>query len=323
MYVLDACTNPGLLRALYFVTLCMDVIFTIVPIGLILMLTIDFGKAVLASDADAAKKDTKLVGKRIISAIILFAIPWIVDIFMYSMGEIGFATDFTTCITRARTGDFKKYDKLYDEEQKKLQDEWQKKIAARAAERANNAAKNELNSKSDLSSNTNVGGLPIPVYYQSDYSDVYLASGKTVASSGCGFTSSSMIVSYLTGKKITPKEFVGDWSKKYYVPGVGMSWSLPNAAAEHYNLGSVQQTSNINEAYNALKEGHPVMSAQSAGLFTSGGHLIVLRGVDENGKILVNDPNKHNAVDKGYNNRAFSKNEIYAAGTQYFIWPKK
>ena len=46
-------------------------------------------------------------------------------------------------------------------------------------------------------------------------------------------------------------------------------------------------------------------------------------GVDSNGKILVNDPNKNNAVNKNYNNRAFEKSEISASGTQYFIWPKK
>lgn len=57
------------------------------------------------------------------------------------------------------------------------------------------------------------GGMPIPLYYQQDYKDVSLKPGtsKTVSSSGCGFASCSMIVSYLLDKKITPREFVGDW----------------------------------------------------------------------------------------------------------------
>jgi len=48
-----------------------------------------------------------------------------------------------------------------------------------------------------------------------------------------------------------------------------------------------------------------------------------LRGITANGKILVNDPNKGNAVDRGYNNRAFTVQEINAANRMYFIFPKK
>jgi len=132
-----------------------------------------------------------------------------------------------------------------------------------------------------------------------------------------------MIVSYLTGKRITPREFVGNWSRKYYVYNSGMSWSLPQAAATHYNLGKVEQTTWTSRMVQALKNNQPVMSSQSSGLFTSGGHLIVLRGVTSNGKILVNDPNKSNAVGKGYNNKRFSVEQINASNKVYFIFPKK
>ena len=169
------------------------------------------------------------------------------------------------------------------------------------------------------------GGMPIPIYYQQDYKDVSLKPGtkKTVSSSGCGFTSCAMIVSYLLDKKITPREFVGDWSRKYYVYNQGMSWGLPQAAATHYGLGKVEQTSSSSRMVEALRNNQPVMSSQSAGLFTSGGHLIVLRGITSDGKILVNDPNRGNAVGKKYNNRKFTVSEIQASNKKYFIFPKK
>jgi hypothetical protein len=184
-------------------------------------------------------------------------------------------------------------------------------------------------SSNDSSSNEDVsypsGGLSIPSYYQEDYSDVYLSSDgvKTVASSGCGFTSTSMILSYLLDETITPREFVDSWSKQYYVYNVGMSFELPNAAAAHYGLGSVTQTTDSSVMLQALKDGHPVMSSQTPGLFTTGGHLIVLRGVTDDGKILVNDPLKSHAIDKGYNTREFTLNEVDSTNSMYFIWPKK
>lgn len=169
------------------------------------------------------------------------------------------------------------------------------------------------------------GGMPIPIYYQQDYKDVSLKPGtsKTVSSSGCGFTSCAMIVSYLLDKKITPREFVGDWSRKYYVYNQGMSWGLPQAAATHYGLGNVEATTSSSRMVEALRNNQPVMSSQAAGLFTSGGHLIVLRGITADGKILVNDPNRGNAVGKNYNSRKFSVAEIQASNKRYFIFPKK
>lgn len=187
--------------------------------------------------------------------------------------------------------------------------------------------KNSYRSGGDIANATYLeGGLPIPIIYQGDYPDVYLYpsdTSKTVKCCGCGFTSASMIVSYLTDELITPREFVDDWSRKYYVYGQGMSGSLPAAAAAHYGLGEVRTTTSIKEVVTALQEGHPVMSSQGTGLFTTGGHLIVLRGVTEDGKILVNDPNAYNAVNKNYNNRAFTQGEIAQSAGTYYIFPAK
>ena len=59
--------------------------------------------------------------------------------------------------------------------------------------------------------------------------------------------------------------------------------------------------------------------SQSAGIFTGGGHYIVLTGITNQG-ITVNDPNKNNAVNKGYNNRYFTINEINASAQNYWIF---
>ena len=65
-----------------------------------------------------------------------------------------------------------------------------------------------------------------------------------------------------------------------------------------------------------------VISSQRAGLFTSGGHFIVLRGVTAGGKVLVNDPNDSSS--KNYINREFDMmTEVHATANAYWIFAKK
>lgn len=164
-------------------------------------------------------------------------------------------------------------------------------------------------------------GMQIPHYLQTDYGDIPYGGGS-IASSGCGPTSFAMIASYLTGNTITPVDAVAWCGNSYYMPGAGTYWSYFGAAAAHFGCGSVRQTSDANEVLAALSQGHPVISSQSAGLFTSGGHFIVLRGITANGKVLVNDPNDSSS--KNYINREFDMmSEVHSTARAYWIFDKK
>ena len=164
-------------------------------------------------------------------------------------------------------------------------------------------------------------GMQIPHYLQTDYGNIPYGGGS-IATSGCGPTSFAMVASYLTGKAITPVDAVSWCGNSYYKPGVGTYWSYFAAAASHFGCGSVTQTNDPNNVLKALSEGHPVISSQSAGLFTRGGHFIVLRGVTASGKVLVNDPN--DSASKNYINREFDMmSEIHATASAYWIFDKK
>lgn len=118
MYILlDACQHPGILRIIYFGSLLLDIVFTLVPIGLIVILMIDFSKAVIGGD-EKAVKSTKIVGKRIIYAMIVFCIPWIVEVFMSLMDSVGFSVNYQECLTNAKSGDFSYFDSLLEKEEK-------------------------------------------------------------------------------------------------------------------------------------------------------------------------------------------------------------
>ena len=164
-------------------------------------------------------------------------------------------------------------------------------------------------------------GMQIPHYLQTDYGNIPYGGGS-IASSGCGPTSFAMIASYLTDTTITPADAVAWCGNSYYMPGVGTYWSYFQAAANHFGCGSVTQTSDANQILQALSEGHPVISSQRAGLFTSGGHFIVLRGVTADSKVLVNDPNDNSS--KNYINREFDMmSEVHATSNAYWIFDKK
>ena len=164
-------------------------------------------------------------------------------------------------------------------------------------------------------------GMQIPHYLQTDYGNIPYGGGS-IASSGCGPTSFAMIASYLTDTTITPADAVAWCGNSYYMPGVGTYWSYFQAAANHFGCGSVTQTSDANQVLQALSEGHPVISSQRAGLFTSGGHFIVLRGVTADSKVLVNDPNDNSS--KNYINREFDMmSEVHATSNAYWIFDKK
>ena len=169
--------------------------------------------------------------------------------------------------------------------------------------------------------------ITVPNYYQQDYNDVYLAydgyvGPRTVATSGCGFTAAAMLVSYLTGKEVTPNMLVDDWARSYYVYNEGMDMNFPKDLAEHYNLGEVTEVGNNNPTAitDALKNGKIIMCSQGSGPFTSSGHIILLTGITEDGKILVNDPNKENSLDKGYQEKAFDISEINNSAIKYWIY---
>lgn len=177
----------------------------------------------------------------------------------------------------------------------------------------------------DISMETSPGNYSGDVirYYQNDYANVPYGNSKaskygTIATRGCGPTAFAMVATTLTGRVITPKDAISWCGDAYYVKDSGTSWAYFNAAARHYGF-SCRQTSNFSQVEEALRNGKLVISSQSKGIFTQGGHYILLTKMVD-GKIYVNDPNKNNAINKGYNNRGFTTSEITRSAKQYWIF---
>lgn len=99
MYILDVCGSSGILKIIAFIKSILDIIFIIVPIGLIVMVSIDFSRSVISGDSETAKKTLELGFNRILSAVFLFAVPYIVSVFITIIGNMG--SDYATCLSLA------------------------------------------------------------------------------------------------------------------------------------------------------------------------------------------------------------------------------
>ena len=113
-------------------------------------------------------------------------------------------------------------------------------------------------------------------------------SSQTIGSSGCGPTSASMVVTAIKGT-ITPDQ-MGDLFVEYGFRSAnsGTYWSAFRWVADVFNIG-YQETSDIQTALQLLENKNYVVCSVGNGLFTTGGHFIVLTGIDNN-TISIYDP---------------------------------
>lgn len=113
-------------------------------------------------------------------------------------------------------------------------------------------------------------------------------STQTIGTSGCGPTSSAMVVSSIKGN-ITPNEMANLYTQYgYRSANQGTYWSAFKWTADVFNIG-YSECYKLDEAVAKLKDNHYIIASCNQGLFTYGGHFIVLIGV-EGDYIKVYDP---------------------------------
>lgn len=104
-------------------------------------------------------------------------------------------------------------------------------------------------------------------------------SSQTIMSSGCGPTSAAMVVSSIKGV-ITPPE-MGDLFVEYGYRSRnnGTYFSAMKWVADVFDI-TYQETYSLNTAVNLLRDNYYVIVSCNEGLFTYGGHFIVIVGID-------------------------------------------
>jgi hypothetical protein len=146
-----------------------------------------------------------------------------------------------------------------------------------------------------------IDGFTVYAQYDPQWKNRPYGDG-TIGRSGCGPSAMAMIITALTGKKVTPPETssYAD-SKNQYEPGVGSRWTIAPVLAEHWGLKSKAIGADVQKITQALQAGQLVVtSGQGALPFTSGGHYIVIRAVTADGKWRIGDSGHGNTSDKDW-----------------------
>lgn len=146
-----------------------------------------------------------------------------------------------------------------------------------------------------ISDNISLGAYSGLTYYSqidSRWKDkLYTVTGnsnQTIGSSGCGPTSAAMIVSSIKGT-ITPDTMAELFVKNgYRSSNNGTYLAAFRWVADYFNIG-YEQTNSLDRVIELLRNNYYIVASCQSGLFTYGGHLIVLVGVEGN-NIKIYDP---------------------------------
>lgn len=143
----------------------------------------------------------------------------------------------------------------------------------------------------------------IPLFLQWDIRWGYEIYGSDfLGVTGCGPTCLSMVWCGLSGDtKWNPLEVAKMAEDQgFYVDGAGSSWELMSTGAEILGLEVHTVTYDKTHILEVLSSGDPIICIMGPGDFTASGHFIVLRGLDQQGKVLICDPNSRINSEKSW-----------------------
>lgn len=158
----------------------------------------------------------------------------------------------------------------------------------------------------------------VPLFLQWDKRWGYDEYGDDfLAITGCGPTCLSMVYVYLTGDLSMHPGKLAEWAWKegFYVSGTGTSWSLMDLGAEALGLNVHTTSLGSNQIVSALQNGEVIICSVGPGDFTTEGHFIVLSEIDDEGKIIVRDPNS-----KERSNKKWDLEQILPQIKQFWIY---
>lgn len=260
------CEDIGVLRVILFIKNLLNYLFTLIPFGVVLFLSIDFFKNV-ASSSEEQKKNFTLFIKRCIYLVLVFLVPTIVSLVVGFFEEdidntIG---SYSKCLEVTSEN----IEELVSKEKEGCLDdyEWDSLnnicvyVGGGWESIDTSKFKKDINpvvprGDSDSKPSSNPGSRTMVTYSQRDsrWTNVgFCSGGKTIGGSGCGATAlASIITGYGNDPNATPKtvrDFLCD-NKLHYSGGLNHDTPVNSKLLDHFGLtGSIANISNKSSSY--------------------------------------------------------------------------
>ncbi|MEK7620310.1 MAG: C39 family peptidase [Patescibacteria group bacterium] len=148
-----------------------------------------------------------------------------------------------------------------------------------------------------LSDTPSTGTNNVPYYSQRNYTEAYgskCEGSPTIKTSGCGPTSLAMVLSFY-GVSADPKQVASSFENGgYRICGSGTAYNAFTSASiitSNNMVGEILPIGDHTSIVSHLENDEPIIISVGKSRFTSGGHFIVLTGINEDGTFSINDPN--------------------------------
>ena len=161
----------------------------------------------------------------------------------------------------------------------------------------------------------------VPLYLQQDFGNLRFGS-QYLSIAGCGMCSMAMVSTYMTDTVYTPAMIVELFPQYYGEIGVDGTIFLNGPADLGFYASS--QLRSWEDILAKLQQGDPIVTLQIHGVFTTGGHFMVLSRGYEDGTVTVRDSNlKNYARLDGYKTDRFTKEEVLSGGILFYTFQPK
>jgi hypothetical protein len=128
----------------------------------------------------------------------------------------------------------------------------------------------------------------VPLYFQNDYPNNIYGIG-TIETNGCSAASLAMVATYLTGHEYLPDEIA-----RYFGGAAENNIARLEQGSQTMKL-PYKKARNWHETLAAVRDGKiAIVLVNSRSVFTQSQHFIIITGVGEDGKLMVNDSWKPN-----------------------------
>ena len=161
MLILNACENVSFLATVLFIKNLIKIISYIIPAILVLVVSIDLSKAVMAnSDADM-KRAQKIATKRIIIALVIFFVPILVEASFNIIGDK--AGSWTSCYNNATREKVNELAKTKADKEADKEKERQKTIEKTQKKQAEERSLREVSKTTQTTNSNGTSGTPSEV----------------------------------------------------------------------------------------------------------------------------------------------------------------